>query len=174
MLEIPRLKTVWKALTKKRSLVKATKSRELKVKTELLWADNVLRGMDIPRWREEAGVVSVVGLLVRTGAQTAEAFPLGERGASLVMGQCRRIPLAIKVEWVEQEYQYITSFVERANSLAPPARAGVTIRQSISKLTRRTWRPAQYRSDRRYAYSKVFCPICVSHTYRQVIILAWR
>ena len=34
VLEIPRLKTVWKALTKKRSLAKATKSRELKVKTE--------------------------------------------------------------------------------------------------------------------------------------------
>jgi len=40
-----------------------------------------------------------------------------------------------------------TSLVERANSLAPPARAGVTIRQSISKLTRRTWGPAQYKSE---------------------------
>jgi len=34
VLELPRLKTVWKALTKKRSLAKTTKSRELKVKTE--------------------------------------------------------------------------------------------------------------------------------------------
>jgi hypothetical protein len=32
--QIPRLKTVWKALTKKRSLAKTKKSRELKVKTE--------------------------------------------------------------------------------------------------------------------------------------------
>jgi hypothetical protein len=34
VLELPRLKIVWKALTKKRSLAKTTKSRELKVKTE--------------------------------------------------------------------------------------------------------------------------------------------
>ena len=34
VLELPRLKAVMKALTKKRSLAKATKSRELKVKTE--------------------------------------------------------------------------------------------------------------------------------------------
>lgn len=33
MLELPRLKTVWKALTKKRSLAKTTKSCKLKVKT---------------------------------------------------------------------------------------------------------------------------------------------
>ena len=48
-----------------------------------------------------------VGFLVRTGDQIAEAFSLGERGASLIMGQCRRIPLAIEVEWVEREYQYL-------------------------------------------------------------------
>jgi hypothetical protein len=63
--------------------------------------------MDSQRWREEAGVVGVVGLLVRTGVQTAEAFPLGERGSTLVMGQRRRIPLAVEVEWIEREYQYI-------------------------------------------------------------------
>jgi hypothetical protein len=34
VLELPRLKAVMKALTKKRSLAKTTKSRELKVKTE--------------------------------------------------------------------------------------------------------------------------------------------
>jgi IS1 family transposase len=34
VLELPRLKTVWTSLTKKRSLAKAKKSRELKVKTE--------------------------------------------------------------------------------------------------------------------------------------------
>ena len=73
----------------------------------LLWADSALRRMDSPRWREEAGVVGAVGLLVRTGDQTAEAFLLGERGASFVRGQCRRIPLAIEVEWVEREYQYL-------------------------------------------------------------------
>ena len=33
VLELPRLKTMWKALTKKRRLAKTTKSRELKVKT---------------------------------------------------------------------------------------------------------------------------------------------
>jgi len=37
-----------------------------------------------------------------------------------------------------------TSFVERINSLAPPDRAGVTIRQSVSKLTRQTWGPAHF------------------------------
>ena len=63
--------------------------------------------MDSPRWREETGMVGAVGFLVSTGDQTAEAFPLGERGASLIMGQCRRIPLAIEVEWVEREYQYL-------------------------------------------------------------------
>jgi transposase-like protein len=35
-----------------------------------------------------------------------------------------------------------TSFGERVNPLALPARASVTIRQSVSKLTRRTWRRA--------------------------------
>ena len=40
-----------------------------------------------------------------------------------------------------------TSFVERVNLLAPPARAGVTIRQGVSKLTRRTWGPAQFTSE---------------------------
>jgi hypothetical protein len=34
VLELPRLKTVWKSLTKKRSLAKTIKPRELKVKTE--------------------------------------------------------------------------------------------------------------------------------------------
>ena len=37
-----------------------------------------------------------------------------------------------------------TSFIERLNPLAPPARAGVTIRQCVSKLTRRTWGPTVY------------------------------
>jgi hypothetical protein len=37
-----------------------------------------------------------------------------------------------------------TSFVEGINSLAPPSRAGVTIRQCVSKLTRRTWGPAYF------------------------------
>jgi len=73
----------------------------------LLWADSALRRMDSPCWRKEAGVVGAVGLLVRTGDQTTEAFLLGECGASLVMGQCRRIPLAVEVEWVEREYQYL-------------------------------------------------------------------
>jgi hypothetical protein len=35
MLELPRLKAVWKALTKKRSLAKTIKSRELKAKTPI-------------------------------------------------------------------------------------------------------------------------------------------
>jgi transposase-like protein len=32
-----------------------------------------------------------------------------------------------------------TAFVERLNSLAPPAREGVTVRQAVAALTRRTW-----------------------------------
>jgi hypothetical protein len=36
-----------------------------------------------------------------------------------------------------------TAFVERLNSLAPPARAGVTVRQAVTALTRRTWGIAQ-------------------------------
>jgi hypothetical protein len=36
-----------------------------------------------------------------------------------------------------------TAFVERLNSLAPPARAGVTVRQGIAGLARRTWGVAQ-------------------------------
>jgi len=35
VLELPRMKAVWKALTKKRSLAKTTKSRELKAKTPI-------------------------------------------------------------------------------------------------------------------------------------------
>ena len=37
-----------------------------------------------------------------------------------------------------------TAFIERLNPLAPPARAGVTLRQGVSFLTRRTWGTAQY------------------------------
>jgi hypothetical protein len=40
-----------------------------------------------------------------------------------------------------------TAFVERVNPLALPARAGVTIRQVVSKLTRRTWGRVQYSSE---------------------------
>ena len=36
-----------------------------------------------------------------------------------------------------------TAFVERLNPLAPPARAGVTVRQGVAGLTRRTWSIAQ-------------------------------
>ena len=37
-----------------------------------------------------------------------------------------------------------TAFIERLNPLAPASRAGVTLRQGVSFLTRRTWGTAQY------------------------------
>ena len=39
------------------------------------------------------------------------------------------------------------AIMERANPLALPARASVTIRQSVSKLKRRTLGTAQYASE---------------------------
>ena len=48
-----------------------------------------------------------VGVLVCAGDQTAEALPTGERGASIVMGQCRGISVAVEVKRIEREYQYI-------------------------------------------------------------------
>ena len=60
--------------------------------------------MDSSRWREETSLAGAVGVLVRAGDQTAEAFPTGERGAPLVIGQCRRIPLASESKWLEREH----------------------------------------------------------------------
>ncbi len=47
-----------------------------------------------------------IRILLRAGYQTAEALPTRERGTPLVMGQRRRISLAVEVEWIEREYQY--------------------------------------------------------------------
>ena len=78
---------------------------------QLGWIDALFLCSDSALWRmgrsgrgKEAGMADRNFVSVCTGDQTAEAFPTGERGAPLVIGQCRRIPLASESKWLEREH----------------------------------------------------------------------
>ncbi len=80
-------------------------------------------------WRgEEVGLADRIFVSVRAGDQAAERIPIGGSRTSVAVGNAEEYRSRLKANGLSGNIN--TSFVERAN---------LTIRQSMSKLTRRTW-----------------------------------